>query len=833
MRLSHRLRAILLGAGGLAMAGVFAVVVPQAYPIGEWLLWRYALMWLYALLFAAAGVSLGHLLLRRVFRVLDRPLLETLVLSMALGVLAYGLCFYAAGSLALLGKAFPLVYSALCLAAGGRGLLVRLRSELDGSFVPEPPRVLGIVHDAPPTTDQPARPALSPSLVAVAASVFGVLALGVMYIGILTPDAIGYDAAWQHQVVAQEYARNGRLVPFPADWAKNHPQLAAIVFAWAYMVPGLIEPERWVQALHIEFVLFLFTLAGVGATVRAITGGKPVRAAWAGFFLFPAIFVYDCNLQGSADHVLAFFTLPVFLAALRAGTTLARRDMALVGAFVGAATLVKYQSMYLCGMASIPLACGWLRAAWQRARRQESALDWRELVRLPLIVLGVMAVTCSPHFIRNWVFYGNPFYPYMQQLIASHPTFPNANLYVHKTFLDPSLRLTGKLPDRIKDLFEVLLTFSWVPHYFGWSREYPAFGSLYTLCLPLSLLLPRPRRLTWIALLAGFTGLLFWTLNYRTDRNLQVMVPLFAAGAVAVFWHAWRLGTWARVGIVPLVLLQVFWASDSIVITQNRAISSAIEVIRGGWNGARGAKIWNGFRQGHRDIDAYLPPDAVCVMHYYHMALGIRRTVLNDWAGQQGMFNAFGYSQPRQLWQSFHDQGVTHIISLPGSLPASTRGEDVLFAMLLEYAGKGRAFGQFRVDTLPAQPPPDYGAIDVLALSLWGYQDGLYPVEAMSVHEGLPRKYRNFPAPSEELPLDDEGRLHLLSKASVIFMGRRGPPAPVAESLGKLYSPLAAVQPLRARIDRSFRRVATFEGGLELYFRKPKRGRMPGPVSFP
>jgi hypothetical protein len=816
------------------MAAVFAVVVPKAYPIGEWLLWRFALMWLYALLFACAGLSFGHLLLTRVFRVLDRPLLETLVLAMACGVAGYGLVFYAAGAVALLGWAFPFVYTALCLAAGGPGLVQRIRRELAGSFSADAPPVRGIVDDAPSSaaiSTPPARPGLG--LISAAAAIFGVLALGVIYIGIMTPDAIGYDAAWQHQVVAQEYARNGRLVPFPADWAKNHPQLAAIVFAWAYMVPGLSQPETWIQALHLEFVLFLFTLAGVGAAVRTITGDKPVRAAWAGFFLFPAIFVYDCNLQGSADHVLAFFTLPVFLAALRAGKTLAPRDMALVGAFVGAATLVKYQSLYLGGAAAIPLVAGWLRGAWLRLRRREGALSWAALLRLPLIALGVMALVCSPHFIRNAVFYGNPFYPYMQQVIASHPTFPDADLYVHRTFLDPSLRLTGKLPDRIKEVFEVLLNFSWAPHYFGWSNEYPAFGSLYTLCLPLALLLPRPRRLTWLALLAGFAGLLFWTLNYRTDRNLQVMVPLFAAGTVAVLYQAWKLGTWARIGIVPLVLLQVFWESDSIAITQNKQILDSISVIRGGWNGSRGENVWAGFRQGHRDIDAYLPPDAVCVLHYYHMALGIRRTVWHDWAGTQGLFNAFGYSSPSQIWQSFHDQGVTHIISLPGSIPASTRGEDVLFAMLLEHAGAGRYFGQFRVDALPKEPPPDWGKIDVLTLSLWGYRDGLYPVEAMSVHEGLPRKFQHFPAPDEALPFDDEGRELLLAKASVVYMGRRGAPPPVAEASGTLLSPLKAVEPLRTRIDRSFRRAATFSDGLEVYFRKPKRGRMPGPVAFP
>jgi hypothetical protein len=444
-----------------------------------------------------------------------------------------------------------------------------------------------------------------------------------------------------------------------------------------------------------------------------------------------------------------------------------------------------------------------------------------------------MLLVCSPHFIRNAVFYGNPFYPYMQQLIASHPTFPNADFYVHRTFLDPTLRLRGTLPERIADVFNVLLTFSWAPHYFGWSREYPAMGSLFTLCLPLSLLLPRPRRLTWIALLGGFAGLVLWTLNYRTDRNLQVMVPLFAAGTVAVLIHAWRLGVWARLGVLPLVLLQIAWASDSISVTQHRQISRTIDFIRRGWENVRFPAVWEDFRGAYLEIDGYLPKDAKVVLHYHHMSLGIDREVLFDWAGSQGLFNHTGLSSPTQIWQSFRDQGVTHILSLPGSIPASTRGEDVLFGMLLAHAGQGRQMGQFRVDALPAKPPRDIEPIDVLALGMWGYRDGLYPVSAMNVHEGLAQRWQHWPMPEEPLPFDDEERMLMLAKAGAVLVGRRGVPGPVAEASGTLYSPLATVQPMRQRMERSFYRAASYQGGLELFLRKPKHHRYPGPVALP
>ena len=54
------------------------------------------------------------------------------------------------------------------------------------------------------------------------------LALGLLYLGSFSPDAVGYDAAWYHLVIAQDYAREGRIVSYMGDWAKNLPQLGQL-----------------------------------------------------------------------------------------------------------------------------------------------------------------------------------------------------------------------------------------------------------------------------------------------------------------------------------------------------------------------------------------------------------------------------------------------------------------------------------------------------------------------------------------------------------------------------------------------------------------------------
>ena len=67
------------------------------------------------------------------------------------------------------------------------------------------------------------------------------------------------------------------------------------------------------MALHLEFTIFLWTLVGVAAAVNWMAR-EGVRGAWAVYFLFPGIFVYDGSLGGASDHYLALFVVPAIYA---------------------------------------------------------------------------------------------------------------------------------------------------------------------------------------------------------------------------------------------------------------------------------------------------------------------------------------------------------------------------------------------------------------------------------------------------------------------------------------------------------------------------------------
>src|SRR5450432_4153839 len=94
------LYALLLGLAGTAY---YARVLDHVYPIKTWLFWQLATIWAWLAVFSLACSSFGQLLLVRVLRLTDLPVLESAVLGMASGVVAFTIAMYLGGALALYG----------------------------------------------------------------------------------------------------------------------------------------------------------------------------------------------------------------------------------------------------------------------------------------------------------------------------------------------------------------------------------------------------------------------------------------------------------------------------------------------------------------------------------------------------------------------------------------------------------------------------------------------------------------------------------------------------------------------------------------------------------
>ena len=534
-------------------------------------------------------------------------------------------------------------------------------------------------------------------------------------------------------------------------------------------------------ALHLEFLFFVWTLAGVDAVVAWLTEREHVRGAWAAFFLFPAIFVYDSNLGGAADHYLAFFAAPFFLATVRASPRFAARGCLLAGCYAGGALLTKYQAIYLIvgvgGVFGLLLASETVRRLRAPTALPTTESTWATLARGPLAFVVTVAVVTSPHFLKNWVFYGNPVYPFMQDVFASRPTTPHAAYLFRWLFQDYTWQPHGTLAQNVLDALRLCLTWCFQPHY-SFTHDVPDGGALFTLCLPMAIAV-RPSRRIGLGYAAALGSLFAWGMIFRVDRHLQTLMPLAVAATAAVIVRAWELGWIARAGLVLLVGLQAVWGGDAPFYSGHARIQASIDLIRSGYEG-HGSTRFAGFSAVERAIGASLPEGARVVLHMSRPNLGIDRDLILDWAGQQGLILYEDIHGPRGLYDFFRSIGVTHLLWLPGHRAASTKQEDVLFSDLVHRFGRGaRRFGESELVALPSESLPADHPYRVLSLGLAGYADGLYPVEAMKTYEAIPGDRETFALPDVALPSPPAAQVELATQADAVCLAEGFHPDPL------------------------------------------------------
>ncbi len=761
--LVKRAAPFLAAAAALWAVWTYGGVLDAVYPVKDWLFWRIALLWFYSFVLSVACTSLGFLVISRT--VGERlPVVETLVHSMAAGLVCFVLLMYAGGALGWYHLWFAIALPLVMTAAGGPSLWRYARRNIEEWRAQAPER----------------RPLAR--FITVATLIFGVLCVALVYLPLLTPRAINFDAAWYHLPVAQDYALHGRIVPFVGDYERNFPQLDSLVHTWGWLLPVPYLTQRWTLPLHGEFSIFLWTLAGVAAMVQFLLDDTRVKGTWVAFFLFPAIFVYDSNLAGASDHFLAFFGPPLFLAIARAIRRFDLRWCMLAGLFTAGAVLTKYQALYPVSGVGLVFVLGWLWHAGRRLRARFRAgppdgaaplVSWRALLVAPLVVAGVGLLVSSPHFIKNWVFYRDPLYPFAQNFFKhATPSPPHAAWDLKWLLEDPRWVPHGDLWHRLRTSFEILGTFSFKPHY-SFTRNWPSVGGLFTFSLPLLLFVRRPRWRLWLGALAAAGGVLAWALVFRVDRYLQSVMPLLAAATAAILIRAWELGWPARAALVPLVLLQVVWGGDAMFYTQKPRLDDAMQLITSGYNGKQhGERIE--YRRAFREIDRALPQGSRTILHYLRRNLGIRHEVWLDMPGQQGMVDYEGLRGPRELYDYYKRLHVTHLLHIPGARTAWAKHDGILFnALVYRYGVNKRRFGSYQLVQLPAKPPPpDKLPWYVLSLGL-GYHDGLYRVERMQTYEILPRRMQHFPLPDQPIDRSNAGLSRLFGEAQAVVVGRR------------------------------------------------------------
>src|SRR5690606_30494029 len=114
------------------------------------------------------------------------------------------------------------------------------------------------------------------------------------------------------------------------------------------------------------------------------------------------------------------------------------------------------------------------------------------------------------------------------------------------------------------------------------------------------LFVPERKRIAVGAIIAS-VALFIWAYVYNVDRNLQVFMPVMVVVTSALIIRIWRFSPVARVGLVPLVALQLVWGSDALFYNSYNRINSAMTLIRSGFENNT-EQLFDNYRKSFRDI---------------------------------------------------------------------------------------------------------------------------------------------------------------------------------------------------------------------------------------
>lgn len=619
----------------LLLAGVAAILAAghRHYPIQRWLFVVYASYWLGAGAVVLGCLAAGMTIVRRCFPGVFN-LGERWLMAMALGVLTFTTFAFLAGLVGVLGTAFFFAAPAALLAFGARDLFAASRSLWR--------------HRRP--LIRAALPRTVPQACAAGLLLLGCLGV---YFQALAPEHIGYDARWYHLPVAEQYAVDGAIRPFAEGWYLGaYPQLASLLYTWAFLSPWSALVDKVMLASHLEWMLFLATVPGVGLVARRLLPRHRVAFASSALFLFPGLFVYDSNLGLGSDHVLAFWAPPLALAIAALARRLDARRSMLVGLMLAGAFLTKYQSVYFFpGVLAALVYLG--------IRRRDPR---------PLFVAGATtAIAWAPHWLKNWIWYGDPFHPLGHRLFGTRPFHAHAVPMLERHYFPPSFKLTGTALEKIVKTGRAVVAFAFEPtDWWTMHRDVPVFGFLFTLLLATLFFVRGRRRVIWLAL-AAEAGVAVYYVTGHEDRFLQALVPWMAACVAAILVLLWSTEHRpVRGAVTLLVLAQLVWGADAFFF-QTHAMSptrsnvkDAVDLIAAGHERRYSERM--GLRWDLHAEGEALPRGAHVLAHRFRGTLGLGRVRLFDEEGFQGAFDYSPDVKAAAIGEEWRKRGVTHVM---------------------------------------------------------------------------------------------------------------------------------------------------------------------------
>ena len=703
----------------------FLTVSHQHFRVQDWLFWRYAGYWVATLVAGWSFLCFGHSLTAWATKTSHR-FVEHLGIAFALGLFLFELLMFAASVGGQLTPSLFYLMPVLATAVGGRKTFTYVR------------RVMR--HRSRVQTGAMKRVGRK-GLIERLAMVGGILAFGLIYLAILSPENAQYDARWKHLRLAEEFVRNGGFRYFPEGWIfATRPHFTSFLYAWGFLVPGGHMFDRVELAAHLEFLIFAWTtLFQIPALVRRLMPRAPTRAIWAVRFLFPGVFLYDSSLSVGADHIGAVFAIPLLLLTWDLFNKLDIRRAALLGVVMAATAMVKYTValmllppviLTLCFVATIQL----LEA---RCRRQAML----EIGAATGVLLITGALFSSPHWLKNWIVYGNPLYPMLADVFDNAPWTSDA-AYRLKHAYEGAFWRPERNASGLWETLKTLVTWSFSPN--NWKAfhgDVPVIGSLFTLLLPVLAFLKNQRK-TWMLVAWIHLSIFTWYGVHHQDRYIQSIMPWLSGALAAALLATWSIHSrLVRGALVALVSIQIIWGADLPFLARHGLSKSPLytsaKLIAGAHDPPR-----NRLTIGQDTVEklgTLFPSDSRVLVRDHRMLLGFPHQAVSDIPYFQfGLSYADAFSAI-DLYKRWTRLGVTHLMWRPNSNRGNrSLAEDLAFFSFADrYTTDKRTLGPWQtgraVIPSPSAEESDSKPKSVVILGCGTpYRTGRYPLPSLN-----------------------------------------------------------------------------------------------------
>jgi 4-amino-4-deoxy-L-arabinose transferase-like glycosyltransferase len=346
--------------------------------------------------------------------------------------------------------------------------------------------------------------------------------------GALAPE-IFYDSLVYHLAVPNYYVIKHGFAPMQYNFYSDLPFTHGMIYAAALLVKGEVLAK------------FVNYAAGLLAAAAVISMGARWFSARAG--LWAAVFSYTvahsmfASWSAGTEALLTLFSVLSLYAMLRREE--GRRWLWLSAAFAGLAMGVKYTGLFTAvGVMSV--------CAWQERRRPAGALK-----DLALFTLGA-AVFVVPWLVKNWLYTGNPVFPFLAGVFGTGPMSDPQKL---RDFASHAAQLPPfTLADRLLLPWRVSM---------GQVANSEYFGPLFILLLPAAFLLGAPGAAAgglWIFFLAAFCG---WSV---TSSMVRFLMPAYPAAGLLMSAYLFSPGhrllkMLLKAAALALCLTGLFWSA--------------------------------------------------------------------------------------------------------------------------------------------------------------------------------------------------------------------------------------------------------------------------------